>query len=82
MSEDKEDEKAPRLPRKPWTKAEASTKKKPAKKAAPVRASRYVVAEGRSITTTGRIIDAGEDISAADVADLEALVKGGYVVKA
>lgn len=84
MSEDKEDTKAARLPRKPWTpnKAEAGAKKKPTKKAAPIRVSRYVVAAGRSITTTGRIIDAGEDITAADVADLEALVKGGYVVKA
>ncbi len=46
------------------------------------KAGGYVVAAGRSLCATGRIIDAGEAITADDVADLEALVKGGYVVKA
>lgn len=62
----------------------APAKKKTAtKKAAPPpRPVSYVVAAGRALTTQGRIIDAGEPITAADVADLEALIKGGYVVKA
>ena len=59
--------------------AKKKAAKKTTKKAAPLR---YVVAPGRALTVTGRIIDAGEDITAADVADLEALIKGGYVVKA
>ena len=61
----------------------APAKKKTAtKKAPPPRPVSYVVAAGRALTTQGRIIDAGEAITAADVADLEALIKGGYVVKA
>jgi hypothetical protein len=80
MSEDKGTTK------KPWTgavKADGGAKKKPAKKAAPPpRPVTYVVAPGRALTTTGRIIDAGEAITAGDVADLESLIKGGFVVKA
>ena len=57
----------------------AATKKSPPRETRPLR---YVVAKGRSLTTSGRIIDSGEDITAADVADLEALIKRGFVVKA
>lgn len=81
MSED-DKEATPR----PWTadsKSKGATKKRPAKKATPPPPpARYVVAPGKALTVTGRIIDAGEDITAADVADLEALIKGGFVVKA
>lgn len=59
--------------------AEPAAKEAPVKK--PSKAASYVVAAGRALTTNGRIIDAGEPITAADVADLEALVKGGFVVK-
>jgi hypothetical protein len=63
-------------------KAEVGVKKRATRKIAPPRASRYIVAPGRALTTQGRIIDAGEEITAADVADIEALLKRGYVVKA
>lgn len=56
-------------------------KKAPAKKSTP-KPSRYLVAKGRSISTGGRIIDEGSELSADDVADIEALLKGGFVVKA
>jgi len=62
---------------KPAAKKEASSTKKPAP-----RAASYVVAEGRAITTGGRIIGPGGDITAEEVADIEALIKGGFVVKA
>ena len=62
--------------------AKKKAAKKTTKKAAPLRADRYVVAPGRALTVPGRLIDAGESITAADVADIEALIKGGYVVKA
>lgn len=66
MADDKE---AP----KPVPKKEA---KKPASKA-----KGYVVAEGRSIQSAERLFLPGETITAADVHDLERLVKGGYVVE-
>lgn len=56
-------------------------KKAPAKKSAP-KTLRYVVAEGRSISTGGQIINEGDEITAEQVADIEALLKGGFVVKA
>lgn len=78
-----EDKEATPEPSATVSKVEGGAKKKRATKAAPVRViSRYVVAAGRSLTTQGRIIDAGEDITADDVADIEALIKRGYVVKA
>ena len=62
------------------TKTKSTAKKAPEKKSS--SAGGYVVAAGRSIATGGKILDAGSPISAAEVADIEALVKGGYVVKA
>jgi hypothetical protein len=79
MSEDKKGEPEERTWPAPMKRRAA---KKTTKKAAPLRPVSYVVAAGRALTTQGRIIDAGEPITAADVADLEALIKGGYVVKA
>jgi hypothetical protein len=63
----------------PSADAKTTAKKAPEKKSS---AAGYVVAEGRAISAGGRIIGPGESISAAEVADIEALVKGGYVVKA
>jgi len=59
----------------------AAKKKAPVKKAAPKPTS-YLIAEGRAITAHGRIFGPGEEITADQVADIEALVKGGHVVKA
>lgn len=70
---------------KPDAPAPAPKAKSAAKKKAPVKAPKaagYVVAGGRSIATGGRILVEGESITAEDVADIEALIKGGYVVKA
>ena len=65
-----------------FTKPKGSTKKKaPAKKAAP-KPTGYRVAEGRALTAAGRIFGPGDEITADQVADIEALVKSGYVVKA
>lgn len=61
--------------------APAPKKKAPAKKSAP-KASGFVVAEGKAISSGGRVFGPGETITADDVADLEALVKGELVVKA
>lgn len=58
--------------------AAATVAKKPAAKAA----VSYVVAEGKALSIQSRIAVAGEAVTAAEVADIEALVKGGYVVKA
>lgn len=44
--------------------------------------SRYVVAEGRSLAFRSKVAMPGDEITADEVADLEALIKGGYVVKA
>jgi hypothetical protein len=64
------------------TKAKSATKKKaPAKKMTPKPAS-YCIADGRAITAGGRIYGPGEVITVDQVADMEALIKGGYVVKA
>ena len=57
-------------------------KKKPAAKKAVSSKATYVGAEGRAVTVPNGIADAGMEISADDVADIEALIKGGYVVKA
>lgn len=63
------------------TKTKPATKKKaPAKKTTPKPTS-YRVAEGRALTAAGRVLGPGEPITADQVADIEALVKGGYVVK-
>lgn len=59
----------------------ATKKKAPAKKSAP-KSSGYAVAEGKSLTSGGRIFGPGDAITADEVADIEALVKGGFVVKA
>lgn len=56
-------------------------KKAPAKKATPKPAG-YVVAAGKALTAKGRIMVEGDTVTAEDVADIEALVKGGFVVKA
>lgn len=64
------------------TKAKTATKKKaPAKKAAP-KPTGYRIAEGRALTAGGRIFGPGDEITADQVADIEALLKGGHVVKA
>lgn len=42
----------------------------------------YVVAVGKSLCVPGMILVEGQAITADQVADIEALVKGGYVVKA
>lgn len=64
---------------KPAAKSAAATvAKKPEAKAA----ASYVVAEGKALSMQSRIALPGEAIKAEDVADIEALVKGGYVVKA
>lgn len=63
----------------------ASAEKPAEKKAAPKPASTssgYVIAVGKAITSKGRIFSPGEAITADDVADMEALLKGGFVVKA
>ena len=62
----------------------ASTKKKAAPKKAPKPAgpATYIVNEGKALTVPGRIAGPGDTITAAEVADIEALIKGGYVVKA
>ena len=63
-------------------KAKPATKKKtPAKKVTPKPTS-YCIADGRAITAGGRVYGPGEVITADQVADIEALFKGGYVVKA
>lgn len=63
------------------TSAETPAEKKEAPK--PVsKSSGYVIAVGKAITSKGRIFSPGEAITADDVADLEALLKGGFVVKA
>lgn len=59
----------------------AFKKKAPAKKSTPKPPS-YRVASGRSISTGGRIINEGDQITAEEVADIEALLKSGFVVKA
>jgi hypothetical protein len=82
MTDEKKSEPERTWPRPTTEPAKKKAAKKTTKKAAPLRAVRYVVAPGRALTVTGRIIDAGEAITADDVADLEALLKGGYVVKA
>lgn len=68
------------------TKPKAASASKPAEKKAapkaPSKAAGYIVAEGKSIAASRRIFQPGEPITAADVADLEALLKGGFVVKA
>jgi len=62
-------------------KTKSATKKKaPAKKATPKPTS-YRIAEGRALAAGGRVLGPGEAITADQVADIEALVKGGYVVK-
>ena len=61
--------------------AKAAAEKK-APKPTPSKAASLVVAGGRSITTGGRILGPGDAISAEDVADIEALIKGGFIVKA
>jgi len=64
------------------TKAKSTTKKKaPAKKTTPKPTS-YCIADGRAITAGGRVYGPGEAITVDQVSDMEALVKGGYVVKA
>lgn len=64
------------------TKPKPATKKKaPAKKVTP-KVTTYRVAEGRALTAVGRIFGPGEAIKADQVADIEALLKGGFVVKA
>ena len=60
-------------------KADAPEEKPAPKKA---RVASYVVAEGKSIAANRQIIGPGEEIKAEDVADIEALIKGGFVVKA
>jgi len=62
---------------------EAAKKKSAPKKAASKPApTRYVVAEGKALSVAGRIEGPGDEIKADQVADIEALIKGGYVVKA
>jgi hypothetical protein len=59
----------------------AAKKKAPAKKVAP-KPTGYRIAEGRALSAAGRIFGPGEEITADQVADIEALIKGGHVVKA
>ena len=64
---------------------DTDNKGKAAARKAPTRASgrtKYLVAEGRSLSAAGRIIGPGDELTADAVADIEALIKGGYVVKA
>lgn len=65
------------------SKSKASSDK-PASKPAPKKPkpASYVIAKGKSISSKGRIFVPGDPITADEVADLEALVKGGFVVKA
>lgn len=69
---------------KPEMPAVRKTPKLATKKATkkPSTPARYVVAAGKSLCAQNGIIDAGEKITADDVADIEALIKGGFVVKA
>lgn len=65
--------------------AKPSSKKPAAKPAA--KAGGYVVAKGKAITVAGplgagMICTEGDKVAADAVADIEALVKGGYVTKA
>lgn len=55
---------------------------KPVEKKEAPKPSSYVIAKGKAITSSGRIFSPGDAITADEVADLEALVKGGFVVKA
>jgi hypothetical protein len=59
----------------------APAKKAPVKKPAP-KADSFVVAPGKSLTAGGRVFGPGEVVTADVVADLEALIKGGFVLKA
>jgi hypothetical protein len=62
-------------------KKKVATKKKATKKA-PSKPATYKVVEGKAITVRGRIAGPGDTITAADVADIEALLGRGYIVKA
>lgn len=67
------------------SKSKASSDKpvsKPAANKAESKPVSYVIAQGKAITTSGRIFSPGDAITADEVADLEALLKGGFVVKA
>lgn len=51
-----------------------------APKPQPKKATKYVVAAGRSITTGSRLMEAGDEITPADVGSFEALLNAGVVV--
>ena len=83
MTDEEKSEPATReWPRATTEPAKKKAAKKTTKKAAPPRAVRYLVAHGRALTVTGRIAVEGDEVTAAEVSDMEALLKGGFVVKA
>lgn len=57
-------------------------KKKTSPKKSPSSAEGFVVAPGRSIAAGNRVIGPGGSITADEVADIEALIKGGFVLRA
>jgi len=61
---------------------DAPAKKKASTKKSPPKATGYVVAPGRSIAAGSRVIGPGGSITADEVADIEALIKGGFVLRA
>lgn len=63
-------------------KADTKAAEKKAAEKKPTPKPAYVVGPGRSIAAGGRIFQEGDSITADEVSDMEALVKGGYVVKA
>lgn len=75
MSKESED-KAPAAPADKPKRDRAKTTKPAAKP------ENYCVAEGKSVLVRGGVKGPGQPVTAREVADLEALVKGGYVVKA
>lgn len=79
MSDEKTTPEQPAVSDKPKDVMKKRATKKPSTRETYV--TRYRVAGGRSLTARGRIINEGEEITADEVADIEALLKGGYVVK-
>ena len=73
MTEDKKSESLSSKKKAPAAAEKAVTKSAPA---------RYVVAAGKALAAGKRILTAGVEVTPDDVADLEALIKGGFVIKA